>query len=88
MPTTWSCWWATRTPLRIRAAVIGSLRTVGAQTWNGTGYGTVMYGNIERQTIDPVDAINGAVYYTGAMGTATGAAEAALGPPAAPQAGR
>ena len=39
--------------------------------WNGNGYGTVMYGNIERHTYDPADAINGAVYCTGAMGTAT-----------------
>jgi fibronectin-binding autotransporter adhesin len=37
-------------------------------SWNGNGYGTVMYGNIERQ--DDVSAITGAVYYTGAMGTA------------------
>lgn len=37
--------------------------------WSDNGYGKVMYGNIERH--HRVHAIDGAVYYTGAMGTAT-----------------
>ena len=37
--------------------------------WNGDGYGKVMYGNIERH--NEVHAIDGVVYYTGSMGTAT-----------------